>query len=223
MKAIENGIRTRTEPLDNHYYLKQITTAERQFSRSIRELVRKLWVGDIDEHEFYAQLRIIIIHGYKVAWDEGQEEVGALVFLPFFSSLISQIAARDMSYIYGFAHYIIEHNKANGGLLSALQYRTSLWANNFNKIKNFAKWQTGEEEMLLWSRHSKDGCSSCRALDGKVYTAKEWREFGIRPQHPSLACMIDSGGIPVCRCTLLTTKKPRSKGSFPSIGVFGGY
>ncbi len=178
--------------------------------------MRELWAGDIDEHEFYARMRQIIIHGYEAAWEEGQEEVGVPVFLPFYISIINQAIIRDVSYIYGFASDIISGNRESGGKLSSLMWRTNLWANGFNKIKNLAKWMIGGDEVLLtWERHSKDGCRSCVALDGRTYTAAEWREFGIKPQDPRLACMIDSGGIPVCRCTLTVTDKQRSTDPFP--------
>lgn len=200
---------------DKHHYLKQVSMNESRFAKRLRELVYLLWVGDIDQYEFYAEMNKLLMQGYRVAWEEGQESVGAGIFLPFYVPIINQKVRRDLSYVYGFAGFIEEHSRAAGGKLSTIAPRTELWINGYNKVKNLAKVETGQQTRLIWERHSKDGCSSCIALDGRVMTAKEWKANGLYPQHPSLACMRDAGGIPVCRCTLSVTDADLTPGPLP--------
>lgn len=204
----ENGILKWTERSGNHRYLKEVFQNEATFKRLIREQVRELWLGNITIHAFYQEMKKIISQGYNAAWEEAQREVGAMTWFPLYQPYINELIAQDVSHLYGLAEYIEEHGDAVGGKLSTAQSRTWLWTNGYNKIQNEARVKTGEDTNLIWERYSKDGCFSCRKLEGRIYPAQEWSRERLYPQSPKLACIQDAKGIPVCRCRVSATSLP---------------
>lgn len=93
---------------------------------------------------------------------------------------------------------------------AAVAGRVRLWVNKSTAAFNMGKLfkepirlddGTIEEIRYRWDLGATEKhCGSCLSLNGRVMTASEWRDAGIRPQSPDLEC----GGW-LCDCGLSPT------------------
>lgn len=185
------------------------------YRAAAKAVVRGLWLGVIDYTDAFGQF-FDLIHGfYDKAWREGAAEVGIkgdeLTEGELYA--LEQMKLTDLGYLDPFLTFVEEHSKANGGLLKTVNDRLELWVHRYEAVRIEGKLLAGEDQKFEWQiGATKESCSSCLKLQGKVKRASYWRDSGIRPQHRDLECKGYN-----CDCRLVLTDKPQSKGRLPSI------
>ena len=189
-----------------------------RYRRSIRGNVRAYWAGLISYFDFYEGMITSLESGVTLAFHAGLKdcgiepedmspaEQGALIYNMRFEAL----------WIEGFARAIDEGSKANGGKLTPLFDRAEIWIGRWVGIRSEARAMACADQPLEWVLGpSEESCPSCSKLAGKVKRASWWYDNGILPRvHAAwyLAC----GGWR-CKCELVPTKKPLSRGRMPSL------
>jgi hypothetical protein len=205
---------------DGQVYVKQADLNIKDFARTMRANIRAFWSGEWDYYQFLEAMVSAIRYGYTRAWKEGAAQCGIGMddlTVQEMSILQSRIVS-DQAYAEHLADDIAAGSKANGGLLRAFAWRTELWVNNYNEMRNTAQLMACSDQKLRWVKTARESCTSCVRLNGKVKRASYWREHDVYPQHHSkLACMISSGGVPVCRCHFEQTDDPITPGPLPNL------
>lgn len=184
------------------------------FGRSIRQAVRGLWAGVLLPLEFDAALLSAIRRGFNQAWTEGAAECGILE-----SERTEEETLRlnteinlQIPYIGGFRQAVIDGSKANAGKLAPLLKRAELWENQYQRIVNLAKTIACADKKAKWVVGPTEHCTDCARVDGKVYRLSIWAKYGWQPQSYALECK----GFK-CRCALVITDDPVTKGRPPSL------
>jgi len=186
------------------------------YQRNLRSAVRGLWSGVLDFDQFFSAMSSAITRGLTIAWREGALECG--IKPDELSSeeekALSERIIKERSYIANFGDAIEANNKTNGGQLTPLFGRLTLWTNRYLDITNQAKVMACADQKLIWqiSVKCKEHCHSCVSLNGRVKRGSYWQKVDIRPQSPRLQC----GGFRCC-CAFMPTTEPISKGPLPRI------
>ncbi|HRT22333.1 MAG TPA: hypothetical protein P5318_19660 [Candidatus Hydrogenedentes bacterium] len=202
--------------LDLYNHLKTVAG----YRSALRAAGRGFWAGTFSYDEFIdAFVTAIDIH-FPRAWGEGMKAVG--LSYPEDATLeerneLDKLRINEKSYIDGFANAIEAASKANGGKLADVYARIERWVIRYNGIKSQAMQMASNDPALVWVRNAADSCSSCLRLDGQVRRASTWRKYDLRPQSKRLECMKSSKGVPVCKCQLMPTQAPLTRGRFPAI------
>lgn len=190
-------------------------SAQESFMRALRKVSRAFWSGLIDRtlfnYSFGNELEYYLTRAFVLgAKDVGVKE-NELLGSERFQMRIRIV--EQLNSIGSIADFIQLHSKANGGNLPSIYMRVALWINSFLAMRNFAKALVGGDKKLLWVEgDTKDKCSTCLKLDGKVFRASQWKNADVYPQHPSLECH----GFH-CRCKLVVTTADLTQGEVPSI------
>lgn len=205
---------------NDRLYVKAIDSNQKDFLRSVRANIRALWSGEWELFEFINAMRLTIDAGYTRAWIEGAAEcgigVGDLTEEERF--LLRSRITQDQVYADNLGLDVETNSKINGGKLYSFYPRSDLWANNYNELRNLARYMACNNQKLKWIKTAKESCTSCIKLNGKVKRASYWREHDVHPQHRGkLECMIGAGGIPVCRCYFEQTDEPITTGPLPVV------
>ncbi len=124
---------------------------------------------------------------------------------------------RERQFVMGFADAVEAGSKANGGKLGAFAHRIDLWVNRYDALKAKALTMAKADTKLEWVLHANESCNDCLRLGGKVKRASVWRRNNLYPQAPQLDCMQGASGVPVCKCQLVPTDKPVSRGRLPLV------
>jgi hypothetical protein len=189
-----------------------------QYRARLRSAAYGYWRGAGDYDWFLYQMIIIIEMGLTQAWNEGAAECGITPDEMTFREkmVLSGLIHEEQSHIDGFAKFIEQNSKATGGQRGTIYNRLELWVNRYNAVKNKSKTETCADQKLVWKlnalRISKEHCSSCLKMAGKVKRASQWQAAGVAPQSPDLEC----GGWR-CACALVPTDEPMSKGPLPRL------
>lgn len=215
MKAQES---IQTTKLNKHVYVKARSTGHSFFLQTVRANIRALWTEEWDLSDFINSMRNTIHTFYYRAWFEGAAECG---IMPDEISnqesfwLRSRILT-DQLYSDKLGLDVDENNKRHGGKLYSFYARADLWANNYNEVRNMAQLMSCHDQKEEWVITAKESCPSCKKMAGIVKRASFWREHDVYPQHRGkLECMIDAGGVPVCKCYFKKTDKRVTPGSLP--------
>ena len=190
-------------------------SAQETFMRALRKAARAFWGGQIDRtlfnYTFSNELEYYLTRAFVLgAKDVGIKE-NEILGSEKFQMRIRIIG--QLNSIGPFADFIQLHSKANGGSLPSIYVRVSMWHGQYLAMRNFAKALIGKDKKLIWVEgDTKDKCSTCLKLDGKVFRASQWKEADVYPQHPQLECH----GIR-CRCKLMVTTADLTSGEVPSI------
>jgi len=190
-----------------------------EYRMNLRNGVRALWTGEWDYVKFYEQIDAAIERAYTQAWYDALASINLTpddMTRDERTALRSAIV-RETQFIDGLAIAVEKNSKANGGKLYSLYGRLELWVNRYNGIKAQALTLAKSDPPLEWIQHAEESCNDCDKLSGQVRRASTWDSLGLRPQAPQLECMESAGGIPVCRCELVPTDKPLSRGRVPSV------
>lgn len=191
-----------------------------QYRRELRSAVRGLWSGVLDFDQFFDSFDSSIRRNFANAWNEGASQFGRL---PGEMSTeervqLQQLITREIGFITGFGEAIEAESKENGGKLTPLYRRTELWVNRWNDPYNAGKLAAAENRKLRWVLHADESCTSCLKVANKVKLASTWQAAGYRPQNPdNLQCMLDAGGVTVCKCQFEETDAPLSRGPLPRL------
>ena len=203
------------EEFDGRLVLKARSSGKGDFARGIRGAVYGLWAEKTTFFDYLDTMTLAIIRGYTKAWHEGAGEVGIkpAELTDEERKALENAIYEDSSYVSRYGRDIVDGNKESGGLLRTQYKRAELWINKYNAIRNQAKTMAGKNVKLLWQWNPmKEHCVDCGRLNGRVYRARVWDKYGVRPQSPALACH----GF-LCGCRLTVTDKPATSGYPPSL------
>jgi len=194
------------------------SAGSQNYYSGIRAAARGYWSGVMDYYQFYDAMEAVISRGIPQAYYEGAALCGILPseLTPEERHRIEVARIEQLSYVDGFARFIEERFRADGGKWGPVQSRTDVWINRYNQVANQAKLEACADEKLEWVlnaiRVTKEHCKSCLKLAGKVKRASQWKAANIQPQGDMLEC----GGW-ACGCDLLPTDKPLSMGKLPQM------
>ena len=202
--------------IDGKRVLKAADSGLAEYARAIRANIYRLWAGYAEIWDFDNGMAISIRRGFTRAWHQGAAEMG--IKPGELTEEEEQALARninsDISYVFRFGQDIVAGSKENGGLLRVQQRRGELWINRYNAVRNEARVMAGKNRKLRWVWNPlKEHCSDCGRLNGRVYRARVWDEYGIVPQSPALEC---EGWR--CGCQFIQTDAPVTPGRPPNIG-----
>ena len=201
-----------TKALFYQRILAELTQAA--YRQNILAARRALWLGEWDLDAFILEMITIMERGFEQAAREGESDCG---ILPGERSLrgrqaLARFTDEQLRYIEPFGEDIERGSKANGGLLTATDYRGRMWVNRYNEVVNLIRTIECADRKYEWVLGPTEHCPDCLRLAGKVKRGSTWDAYGIRPQSPRLAC---SGYN--CQCELKPTDKPLSKGPLPKL------
>jgi hypothetical protein len=180
------------------------------YKRTLRNLVRLAWRGDLTKREFERMLAEQVNTGLATAWIRGLQRTG----------LIEEEADDDDKAVLknelnhattslpGFSQFVFDNRKVDEAKFASLMPRTEIWINRWNATFNKTVLVAGENTKKKWKWNpAKDHCEDCREYNGKVFRKSVWLKYGIWPQSPALAC---NGWA--CGCGWTDTKLPVTPG-----------
>jgi cytochrome c len=182
---------------------------------SLRSAIRELYnSGDLGAYiDHHSRL---IEEQFNKAWREGLRELGLTPddMTEEEYKRLRELIFEEEGYVLDFADEILIA-RANNAPIEPLVNRAQTWANRYNSIVNEAKAMAGKDQKLEWVLGKAEHCSSCIKLSGIVKRASVWYKAGIQPQNapnPHLECQGYN-----CKCALVPTKKPGTRGRFPKL------
>jgi len=187
------------------------------YQRNLRSAVRGLWSGVLDFDQFFSAMSSAIMRGLTIAWREGALECGIKPdeLSPEETEALEERIIKERSYIAAFGDVIETNGKANGGQLTPLFGRLNTWTNRYLDVTNQAKVAACVDQKLMWQLgHAERHCSTCPRLHGKVKRDSYWKKLELRPQNPPNS-KLQCGGWQ-CKCSLIPTTEPISKGPLPA-------
>ena len=190
-----------------------------EYRTGIRGAVRGLWNGDIDVFDFESHMNAQIRRQIPLAFAEGAAQCGITPdeFTETENRVIDEIIEDQISYVEGFGDAVEAGSKANGGKLSAFDWRIDLWVNVYETAKTRGQTLACADKKYRWVLAASESCKSCLKLNGKVKRGSVWEAAGIYPRNPNLECMQSANGVPVCKCELVETNEPASRGRLPGL------
>ncbi len=163
-------------------------------------------------------MTLAIERGFDQAWTEGAKKCG----IESDERTVDETAAlntlitTNVRFVSDFGRAIIRGSKANGGLLRTQITRAGVWVSRYDQVVQEAKVMSCADKNLKWNIDpTKDNCSSCLKLNGKVKRASVWEEAGIIPQVAGAGYLICNGYR--CGCTLDPTEERGTPGPFPRL------
>ena len=182
---------------------------------SLRTAIHNLYeTGDLGAYiDHHSRL---IEEQFNRAWREGLRELGLTPedMTSAEVSRLNELIYEEEGYVLDFAAEILRARE-NGDPVSPFTSRAQTWANRYNSIVNEAKTMAGKDQKLEWVLGVAEHCSSCIKLSGIVKRASVWHNAGIRPQNAPNP-MLECGGYN-CKCQLVPTTKPGTRGRFPKL------
>lgn len=202
-------------PADNEKALAFKT--ESAFRKSLRQLVRGYWGGQLGAFDFYDSFANALERNLTMAWRDGMKQAG-IAFTEISDDEQNRLrleVATQISYIDGFATTIAAQSKANGGALTPLYDRLELWVNNYGRIQTLAYTMAAADEKAIWVYgDTTNHCPSCSAYAGLVFRNSTWTKWleplDMLPRGRGLACK----GYQ-CDCSLKKTSEPVRPGRPP--------
>ena len=191
------------------------------YRRGIRAAIRGYWSAAWDYNQFTDGMVTAIHMGIPTAWYEGAAACGIMPadLSPEEKTALRQAIFHEENYIARLAQVVEAGSKANGGKLGPLMARAGTWIARYHDIVNRAKVMACADQKLRWTLHgahvTKEPCSTCVKLNGKVKRASYWKRVGVQPQNPpnpSLECL---GWL--CGCSFEVTDEPLSRGPLPRL------
>lgn len=200
---------------DDDFFMKTIE----EYRLGIRGAIRALWNGQDDVFEFESKLNSQIRRQIPLAFAEGAKQCGVLPseFTEAENEWIDAHIADQISYVEKLGDAVEAGSKANGGKLSAFDWRVDLWVMGYETAKTQGQVMACGDKKQKWILHADESCDDCKRLDGKVKRGSFWLASGILPRSLNLDCMQSANGVPVCKCELVETDEPVSRGPLPRI------
>lgn len=188
------------------------------FATDMSQIVEqaKPYGGNLRQGQFGSQLRRIISTASIQALLDGFRDGGVIMKISetddATANALNEHIISQWEYADSFANAVF------GGLAVATALsHIPMWTNKvINAMYNYGLLAAKDNQRLEWVYGPTEHCSDCLSLNGKVYTAKVWREAEIMPQGDMLEC----GGFN-CKCELKKTDKPLSEGK-PELSTVGG-
>jgi len=185
------------------------------YAKDIRGIARAVWQSlPIDA---YPMMWDVVGLGISTAWQQGAASCGISEDELTLDERIRRdiIINEQRNYIIGFIDWVYEHRRdgPSKAPLASILARAALWGNRWAQTYHEAMTMACADLKLAWRLGpTKDHCSSCLKLNGKVKRASQWQRAGIRPQVSELEC----GGWR-CLCYFEATDEPLSKGPLPRL------
>lgn len=187
---------------------------EADYGRSVRSAFHAFWNGTLDRFGFVDEMVMGISRGYRNAWYTAIAECGLTpddMTIEERNALEFEIN-NEYTYLLKVADFVEENSKANGGKFATVRNRSDLWSNRYRAVKSLARMMSCGDTKMEWVYGDTKHCSDCMMLNGKVYRASVWRANRLEPGSYDLECHGFN-----CRCQLLPTSKPSSRGRPPML------
>lgn len=194
--------------------------SQASYRSRIRAAVRALWTSEWDIFQFFDEMNSVIDSGFDNAWGEGMKVAGLSFadITPEEQMELANFKISERQFIFGFGEAVEAGSKENGGKLGPLFSRVELWVQRWQAVKSRALSMAQSDGLFEWVLSAQESCTSCLKLQGQTRRLSVWQRLDIRPQHPrKLECEISSGGITVCKCSLVPSQGPSSRGRLPSL------
>jgi hypothetical protein len=182
-----------------------------QYTHQLRQYARDYYTGKIDDSTWLDKMLTAITEQVGRAWNEGMRANGldpAFDMDEDYQGMIDDIIKNEQDHVTNLSDLINNQRTADAGM-DAIYSRCDMWAARYTDVVNQSKLATSPDNWrFVWIYGDTQHCSTCLHLNGKILTAKEWRESGFHPQqppNPDLEC----GGWR-CKCRLERTKKKRT-------------
>ncbi len=185
------------------------------FRRSLRAHVRKYWKGYSTSGDFIFGFHEAVEFGFMRAFRLGAASCGVKPadYTQKMKNALQSKINEQFTHIMGLADDIVI--QADGGKLSAAFRRIEIWVARYGEVKQLGTLLACGDKPLEWVIGIAEHCKSCLKLNGKVKRASFWENKGILPRVAG-ATYLDCKGYN-CKCSLLPTDKPLSKGKLPSL------
>lgn len=203
------------------------------FIKTIEQYLRMLWNAcleyfrdDIGDFGFLDAMTEAISTQMQKAWNQGARAVGVdpSEYTPEDKAELQKIINKEYNYVLELASDI-QNAKAEGMTLaefrSEFKNRIEIWVNRYRDVVNYAKTWFGGRVKLKWVfGKTKKHCTTCSRLNGIVAYSWEWKQSGVRPQHPPNE-HLECGGWK-CKCRLTVTKQRRSPNALARLQSIAG-
>lgn len=191
------------------------TRREIDYQGGLRAAVRGLWAGELSWLDSIDWMIREIERSYTRAWEDGLSSCGIRLSeqTPEEQSRLALEIGTEIQFVYGFVNQILASSKRNGGKLRPLYDRLDMWTNRYNSIRDLARTYACQDQKLMWVvGYTKEHCTDCMRLNGRVYRASVWRNADLYPRKHSLECR----GFR-CACEFVPTNQPATPGFPPRI------
>jgi hypothetical protein len=162
----------------------------RAYARDIRAAVYGLWNGSLDLFSFVDSMGASIRSNYTRAWQDAARSCET-VLADLDSAALEELEFRinsELQYTVQFGQDILASDKQNKGKLAPHVKRIAAWANTYYGVYSHALAFICEDKRAVWVLgRTREHCTDCVRLNGRVYTLKTWRSF-IEPGSRSLEC-----------------------------------
>lgn len=187
---------------------------ERAYRKSLRQLVRGLWSGELGAYDFLDGMDYVIQRNLTKAWYDGLKayDIAPEEMTDAEKDRLQLEINTQITFVPNFSDAIIAGSKANGGLLAPLYDRLEMWVNQYGRISTLAGTLAAADQKSIWVYgDTVDHCPSCAAYAGLVYRNSVWTKWleplDMLPRGKGLAC----GGWQ-CDCSLKKTSEPVKPG-----------
>lgn len=183
------------------------------YQTALKRGVYGLWSGKLDMAETFAHMWLAIEKGLTWAWYLGASECGITPDELSQEELAALAGAiySELYYLERLIYDVAKGNKASGTKLSSYNVRLAMWTNRYNDVVSRAKMMACGDKKLRWELgQTKEHCTDCSKLAGKVKRASTWVASGWQPQGHNLEC---KGYL--CQCKLTVTTDKMTSGKLP--------
>lgn len=183
------------------------------FRKGLRAAVRGLFQGVLSIGEFDEVMEKTLRRNLRQAWAEGALECGINEdeLSEGESKALDAFILAQFGFIPGLTVVIQENSKSDEPDLARLFERVEMWVERYPEAKaNGQAMACADEKTEFVFGPTKEHCSTCSGLRGRVYRNSVWlKNEAVPPHNWNFACR---GG---CQCRLKPTDKPITRGRFP--------
>lgn len=185
------------------------------YGRSIRNLARGLWTGELSKFDFVDGMVSAISRNFEQAWEQVEELYN---IAPDERTTASQdrldlAVNTEIGYLTGFVDYIAENSQANGGLFESVLNRCDLWEGGYQRTVELAQLVIGPDVKLVWKLgQTEKHCDDCLQYANKVFFKSQWDAANVRPKMWELQCT----GLH-CDCEFEQTVERKTRGEVPTL------
>ena len=182
-----------------------------QYTRQLRQYARDYYTGKIGDSAWLDKNLTAITEQINRAWREGMRDAGADPATDFDEEMqaqVEEIIKNEQDHLTNLADLINSQREKEAGM-DAINSRIDTYTNRYTDVVNQARLAAGKDNWrYVWIYGDTEHCDTCAKLNGRILTAKEWRESGYHPQQPPND-LLSCGGWR-CKCRLERTKKRKT-------------
>lgn len=184
------------------------------YQRVMWQAVKDLYNGEITKFGFEDVMIGLIENQLRRAWNEGMRDAGldpATEMTPAFEEQLQTIILSELTYVSPLANDILVAKARQSGY-EQFRGRVNVWTNRYNDVVSKAR-AAATRDNLIWVIGETEHCPTCKALEGIVASADEWRMAGFSPKTDWMGNLpnnyLDCKGYN-CGCELRPTEKRRT-------------